>query len=1156
MARFSIYSADGKTVRYSGMPKYNGTYMKVPYIEFSEIASPVPIEWEVGDYLDYPRTGLRYRLYSIPQPKKQARRGEYGAAFVYSNVQLHDATRQLETALFNDLVLDAEKNVHFSTRENVSTYEDVYGIARRIQANMDEFYPGKWLIRVMDLDGDDDAELLATLKEAKEFSLSSGSCLGALNQIYNTWEGIGWVHTYDSSLGKDVITIGRPNKRDSSNTTSAFLYGLGKGLTAIKKSYTNTDEFATRLYVYGSGRNLPNRYYNGLSICNAASVDIANLMIPLDSWGKATDPVTGETRPDASLAYVENASAVAKYGVVPKKVYFDGSQNEEIYPTIKNMTVGKLRAAKSESGDTAYVPSSTVYTDDDERLDVVKGADNPSDNGYDSGDDEIVAEDTVDCYLPAFEDTMANTTSSQVLSIARTVLTYTPASSGTRVSIQPSYRFYVTVSPEVDSWTVRQVVTVTVRDTDGTTYTMDTDDTSTVLSPAKLDSQGRYRVALADKYIIAAGTIASIRIDLVFERESTAATDMTVTMWNMNNADRSCHFGFMEDITDTFKLYIKQIGFNIKDCTALASGGIATISMKDGMCGGRDFTVKRCTYRKETDDWELNVKRTSDSSVNMLYPNASFPISTGDTFVLLDIEMPALYILMAQETLLEVAKDMLAQVSAGRSYYEPEIDAKAVYTSGAVLKEGMYMQIEDPDIIEGQTDYVLIDTITISEDESNIPIYKVTLSEKKRSSYAEVTAAVLQNLSTQIKANGQAHGRIGLIRSGDTAAASDDLAYSSLRSRMEFLSRLNEDTAAEKIKFMKGADFGEAFASGLTGFGGRIDKSGNGELDTLTLRRWLEVPELRYNRIVIQVGNSWRAPGGGIIQRVEQDYDSDGNALGTGTVWLHLEEGEIGTVAVDDICQGIWHDGITVSENATADLDDGIGNFKFAGFFTAYFRVTEILASDNSSFRYSIRPVSDSWTGTKHPCAGMHFVAYGNFSDTTRQTSRYSTRTYERYLKDVTTWEFTQANIAAQFGDLSNLSVFGLDMTGYSGYVENLYFTGHIEEVTNYPLRLVIDTGGVTELAYGESLTVTCALYKGWNDWTDRVTSWKIERDTGDATSDAAWALLDKAKDFKGTITIEHSQAYSDLGADVLSTLFTVTAEIDDENTATYTLEL
>lgn len=357
----------------------------------------------------------------------------------------------------------------------------------------------------------------------------------------------------------------------------------------------------------------------------------------------------------------------------------------------------------------------------------------------------------------------------------------------------------------------------------------------------------------------------------------------------------------------------------------------------------------------------------------------------------------------------------------------------------------------------------------------------------------------------------------------------------------------------------EGVQLGESFASGMTGFGGRIDGKGRGELESLSLRSFLEVPELRYNRVEIQAGNQWRAPGGGIIESVTPDRDEMGNTLGTGTVKLHLEDGEIGTIAVDDICQGIFHDGITSENNETSSADDGKGNFKFAGFFTSYFRVTEILDSARHvSFRYALRPVSDSWTQRHHPCAAMHFVSYGNFVNADRQSSRYSTLTYERFLMGVNDWEFTKFNIGAQFGDLSNLSVFGLNMTGYSAYLNNIYMSGTIKQFEeDLPLRMEIDTQGYTELAYGESMDVTCTVMRGWEDLTSEVVRWEVTRDSGDAADDAAWALRTKVREFDGQITLCHDKnpTLDDLGnINVLSTLFTFKAYLSNGNRALFQL--
>ena len=253
------------------------------------------------------------------------------------------------------------------------------------------------------------------------------------------------------------------------------------------------------------------------------------------------------------------------------------------------------------------------------------------------------------------------------------------------------------------------------------------------------------------------------------------------------------------------------------------------------------------------------------------------------------------------------------------------------------------------------------------------------------------------------------------------------------------------------MTFDDGAQFG-GFASGMTGFGGIIDKKGNAEMQSLKLRGFLEVPELRYNRVEISMGDTWYAPSAGIIESVDTTAQ---------TITLKLEEGEIGSPRVGDICMGIFHN-LNTSENATADYDDGRGNRRFAGFATCYFRITEELdTTTHKTFKYQLRPVSGAYPTQYHPAASMTFVGYGSFSNEDRQTSRYETRTYQRYLTGVSDWEFTASNIAAQYGDLSNLSIFGIEMRGYSAYLNNIYMSGVIQQFTpgGEEVPTIIDRG-------------------------------------------------------------------------------------------------
>lgn len=369
MSKFKVISKDSTSIRYEGAPQYSGTYLGVDYIEFKNISSPNVIDWQIGDYVDYFRTGVRYKLHALPMPKKVARVGSYGGAIVYENVKFFAPTKDLEVALFRDFVIN-DNGIHFSTRQDVSTYEDVRGIARRIQACMDDLFPGKWRIEVYETDDEDLNDLLS---EVKEFSVSQSTCLDALSQIYDTWKGVGWIHTTDKDSGQEVITIGRANVRDADNTTDLFTYGIGNGLTSIRKNSANEGEFATRLYVYGSERNLQPRHYNQFDIVNKDSVDIRNLMIPISEWG-LTDGV-----PDAKKAYIQADDAlIEKYGLIPKTLYFDGTESEEIYPSIVGITEGKVREYMIKHGleDSPLLPPDT-----NDRIDKALYVEFADDNG-------------------------------------------------------------------------------------------------------------------------------------------------------------------------------------------------------------------------------------------------------------------------------------------------------------------------------------------------------------------------------------------------------------------------------------------------------------------------------------------------------------------------------------------------------------------------------------------------------------------------------------------------------------------------------------------------------------------------------------------------------------------------------------------------------
>lgn len=109
-------------------------------------------------------------------------------------------------------------------------------------------------------------------------------------------------------------------------------------------------------------------------------------------------------------------------------------------------------------------------------------------------------------------------------------------------------------------------------------------------------------------------------------------------------------------------------------------------------------------------------------------------------------------------------------------------------------------------------------------------------------------------------------GGVYVIGMNDTTPASDSNVYSARRSRMEFVSRLLDNTAKgtitwEKIQkflqgltaedlsqFKRGATFGEFVQGMLFGTGGRIDELGNAEFESITSRSSIIAKELIVNR--------------------------------------------------------------------------------------------------------------------------------------------------------------------------------------------------------------------------------------------------------------------------------------------------------------------
>lgn len=567
-------------------------------------------------------------------------------------------------------------------------------------------------------------------------------------------------------------------------------------------------------------------------------------------------------------------------------------------------------------------------------------------------------------------------------------------------------------------------------------------------------------------------------------------------------------------------------------------------------------------YDSDTHEFELITIWPYDDDMQL--PNDTLCPKPGDKYILWNIRMPDEYYPLAEQEFREAVDRYNEQNAVDAGRYKAPTDHVYIEENGIDLFVGRRVRLES-DKYFPETGF-RSSRITKVTRKVNLPSQmEIEICDARAEGTLSRLAAQVEAARTEIRQATQSLPDI--IRTGDQTQPTDQNLLSALRTRRDHLRRNVPDTATAPLRMAAGltvegglaadsaeldeaeagklrateatvdalaatrADMGEArvggglsvggaatfggaagsrdFAAGLAGGRGwRVGTDGAAELDALTVRRFLEVPELRFNRVDVRLGDKWRAPGGGLIESVD---------TATRTCRLKLEEGELGAVRAGDICMGIYHSTVA-SENAAEDSDDSRMNRQIAGFATVYFTVTEVTGERNEAFTYQLRPRSERWPREAQPRAMMTFVTYGSFSDTERQTSVYETRTYTRMLRGQNTWETGPANIAMQTGDLSNLSVHGIrGMEGYSAYLNSVYFTGVIRQVDaeGEPVLTARDRGEwqaaeapydyYDRVSHGGRLWLCIAEEGTTDEPSEASAAWLLQVDSGGEGAAAVW---------------------------------------------------
>lgn len=694
--------------------QYSGTFMEIPVLSIT-VNSPAPIQWEIGDYILWDYDNQVYTLKNIPQVRKQARANSYGEAFVYENMQFVSVLSDLKTLEFLDVVLESPSTGNYTTLPTLSFFGDCYALIDRINANLGRLY-ANWEVLGADVESGDIYDALHT--ERNVVISAPIKVWEALGLFYSMW-GLGFVYSFNSTTNKHNITIGA-----TGGETGNFAYGQGNGLRMISQSIAKEDEIVTRLRAYGSTRNMPSRYYNNKVILidrqlfTDPMVYLPNLMIPYWKWAY--------TNGDPKDAYINcnnvdvdaTDTSYAKYGIREASVFFDGTNGlPDIYPTIERITAKNIRdgiaALQYESAEYPlyHSPSVAIYPDT-ERMDLVKAGDTLTDNG-------VVI--TTEIYTQTA--TFAGDTANYPTTIESFTLAFDPIYSKTlakegefKATLNSQEVVLSGVDTTIDSaklkmWLTkngsRSVLVTTIEGSPvGGVFTF-------VLPDFTFTTQEEGDVYAVEVYIDITippiGELGIANVNYVFEAGSLTYELTKIT-----------------PIT-TFAINVKQIGFDIKRFLPNA-GQSPVISMTSGACQGREFIIKDTRYNSTTDDWTLTCARQSDTSLsNQWFPNANFHIAQGDSFVVLNINMPEFFINIAEERLYIAACDWLRKRKEPKWVFEPKVDAVYMAYNPQLIKEGMMMPLSDADL--GLADSKLINTVTITENEQSIRTFDVVLRE-------------------------------------------------------------------------------------------------------------------------------------------------------------------------------------------------------------------------------------------------------------------------------------------------------------------------------------------------------------------------------------------------------------------------------------------
>ena len=819
--------------------EYSGSWMGECFVTIT-FNSPVPISFKIGDYLTY--RGEIFEINYDPGKIKQSRRNEHGEAFVYNNVKFNAKQDELARTEFLDIVLH-DNNIHYTSLTKFSFYaSSLDDLLDRIQANLNEQWgEGEWKIYSRNKLRSGQRGCVDAVWDKTYGSGVSDNTIKSTSITadgLNCWSALALVNSQFNVnfivRGRNVFvgTAGLP-------TSMIFEYGKGRGLYQIEQNADSEQAITTRLRAYGSSKNLPNRYYATLNLQAFATVS------SIETKGSSDGNYNIQAHLDLpfSIAYFYNqlhelSDGRPSYlvtmecgGFKVKASVFKAKNSEKTCFFAAHNNTLNLASHQNDLVDIQNFGNAVEVGQRVTFLSGVKKESFPRDNKT-YATDNLPNNMAVDhLMLPGFPNKSLKQWWEEQSNDVRDRIY---GGEKSHLFSENKYR------PYVDSTNIAEIG---VRP-----------------NSVYFDTENLQEGLVEIFPTIEEMEIGGVRIDEV------------------HSADKIEDNGVFKDGTSipNFHIYLKSaIDFDINDLIG-NSTETPTISMRDGMCGGRTFQIN--SAKKLGDgSWELNCQRVKDESLNLYFPYNDYLIKEGDHFVLLGIPLPDSYVEAASIKLLKYALQYLDKNDYTRYVYSPKVDEVFMArqhdiaiadTTGTILslhdtlKEGDIMQFDDADLsINGK---VAIDQLTIKESEDKIPSYEITLREDK-------SVGTIQKIQEKVNSLWSGNG-------GSFGTEGNNLTVPQIQRLIEsyggqnFLNKLKPDTAQEVITFLKGIEFGDDFVKDGSGAGIYKDDNGQWHVDTdyIHARKKLTAEEVEVMKTSHIKGKVVNSAGGFVISRIEK----------------------------------------------------------------------------------------------------------------------------------------------------------------------------------------------------------------------------------------------------------------------------------------------